>query len=413
MRIATSQFYANNLNLMQQLQSGVGTAQEQVASGKRLTQASDDPAAAAKVLSLEESVSQYEQFQKNVGVAENALQQEHTTLNTLTNLYQRIRELALQSDNGALSKESHEAIAKEVRARRDELLELANTRNAQGESIFAGFQVRQTTFTTDGLGNYTYHGDEGQRYVQVAKGRSVATGDNGQYLFVQVPSGNGYFEAEETSTNTGTGEISSAEFSTTQTYTSDTYTISFVTNSDGNLAYNVSGAVQGQLIPIPPLDATQDAIGWTEGDVISFGGLDLVITGAPLAGDTFTVEPTPTQSVFATLDQFIDALEAQPAEAGATEAMRETFQETIQNMDHALQRASDVMSAVGTRLATTDSQKISNDDILITTKQALSTVQDVDYAEAISRLKQQLFALEAAQQSFARIQGLSLFNYIS
>jgi len=44
--------------------------------------------------------------------------------------------------------------------------------------------------------------------------------------------------------------------------------------------------------------------------------------------------------------------------------------------------------------------------------ETLSGIQDVDYAEVISSLTQQLFGLEASQQAFARMQGLSLFRFL-
>jgi flagellar hook-associated protein 3 FlgL len=41
-----------------------------------------------------------------------------------------------------------------------------------------------------------------------------------------------------------------------------------------------------------------------------------------------------------------------------------------------------------------------------------STIEDLDYAEAASRLSQQSVTLQAAQQAFVRVQGLNLFNYL-
>jgi len=48
----------------------------------------------------------------------------------------------------------------------------------------------------------------------------------------------------------------------------------------------------------------------------------------------------------------------------------------------------------------------------LVSQQALSTLQDLDFAEAVSRLSLESFLLEASQQSYSKISGLSLFNYI-
>jgi flagellar hook-associated protein 3 FlgL len=53
-----------------------------------------------------------------------------------------------------------------------------------------------------------------------------------------------------------------------------------------------------------------------------------------------------------------------------------------------------------------------NADVRLATRASLSQLEDLDFAEAISQLTQETFILEAAQASFARISGLTLFNYL-
>ena len=45
-------------------------------------------------------------------------------------------------------------------------------------------------------------------------------------------------------------------------------------------------------------------------------------------------------------------------------------------------------------------------------KSTLSEIEDLDYASAVTRMNKEVMALEAAMGSFAKISGLSLFNYI-
>ena len=66
----------------------------------------------------------------------------------------------------------------------------------------------------------------------------------------------------------------------------------------------------------------------------------------------------------------------------------------------------------GARQSVIDGHRLLNDDIILQGNKTRSELQDLDFAEAVSRMNLQLVGLEASQQSFSRIQGLSLFNYL-
>jgi flagellar hook-associated protein 3 FlgL len=67
---------------------------------------------------------------------------------------------------------------------------------------------------------------------------------------------------------------------------------------------------------------------------------------------------------------------------------------------------------VGSRLAAIEDQENSNGAFALNLQSSLAEIQDLDYAEALSTLSQQMTVLEAAQQTFVRTQSLSLFNYL-
>lgn len=85
---------------------------------------------------------------------------------------------------------------------------------------------------------------------------------------------------------------------------------------------------------------------------------------------------------------------------------------SIDEISASLERIVEARSSTGHRLRALDEQQNTNADYSIAVESTLAEIQALDYAEAASRLSQQSFALQAAQQSFARIQGLSLFNYL-
>jgi flagellar hook-associated protein 3 FlgL len=84
----------------------------------------------------------------------------------------------------------------------------------------------------------------------------------------------------------------------------------------------------------------------------------------------------------------------------------------IAAIDVAMERFDSVRSAIGARMNALDQQKGLNEGTVLDIRESLSKIQDLDYAEAISRLNLQTTVLQAAQQAYVRVQGLSLFNHL-
>ena len=85
---------------------------------------------------------------------------------------------------------------------------------------------------------------------------------------------------------------------------------------------------------------------------------------------------------------------------------------TLARLDSAIDEVLNTRASIGARLNTIDSQRSMNDSFDLLLQENRSTLQDLDYAEAVSRFERQLLALQASQQSFVKIEGLSLFNYL-
>jgi flagellar hook-associated protein 3 FlgL len=140
-------------------------------------------------------------------------------------------------------------------------------------------------------------------------------------------------------------------------------------------------------------------------------GVELSIGNAPANGDTFTINASTNESIFTTLDNLITALETASVPGNQT-ALVNNLNTALSNLDNGLDRVLTVRASVGARMKEIESVKSSGEDIALQYDQTLSTLQDLDYARAISDLTRQQVGLEAAQKSFLKIQDLSLFNYI-
>jgi flagellar hook-associated protein 3 FlgL len=84
----------------------------------------------------------------------------------------------------------------------------------------------------------------------------------------------------------------------------------------------------------------------------------------------------------------------------------------LSDIDQAFERVLEVRARLGTRLNVVDSERSRQDGLRVQTESALSELRDLDYAEATARLQTQLATYQASQQAFARVQGLSLFDYL-
>ena len=118
------------------------------------------------------------------------------------------------------------------------------------------------------------------------------------------------------------------------------------------------------------------------------------------------------QSLFKTLGDLINVLEAPITTDADKTALANGLAAANGNLSNSLDKVLQVRSGVGTRMNEMDRLNTAGDDLSLQYKQQLSDLQGVDYAQAISDLTQQQTYLQATQQAFLKVQGLSLFDYI-
>jgi flagellar hook-associated protein 3 FlgL len=369
-----------------------------VSTGLRINSPSDDPVAAARVAHLDASLARLDQYEANGIFARNQLGLEEEALSEVIGNLQRIRELTLQANNATASDGDRDVIATEIRQHRDALLAIANTTDVDGRHLFGGYREATTPFTVGAGGSVVYNGDQGQRTLQISDSRFVAINDSGAQVFQRISEGNGTFVLGVNPANTGTGTLGSSSLVSPSSWVADTYTISFLTPT----SYEVRNSANA-LIAAGAFASTQS---------LGFSGIELRIDGAPAAGDSFTVTPSAQRDVFATLDRLVTAIEP-PVDNPADRAkLHSNIGQRLADLDSAISHLIDARGEIGARVRALDQQEALNSDFALHLNTTLSAVRDLDYAEALSRLSQELFGLDAAQQAFARAQNLSLFKYL-
>ena len=411
MRISTSLLNQRGLEGILEQQARLSRIQSQIASNKRINSPSDDPSGSAQILRLSQTIAVTEQYIRNSDAALNRLRLEENALSGVEAALLNVRELAVQASNGVLTDQDRQAIADEVRQYLAELVGLANSKDANQEYLFSGNQVHKQTISQVN-GSFIYNGDQGQRTIQVSSGLRIADSDTGSAVFMDIINGNGSFTTQDNPANTGTGIIDTGQVFDQGAYVEDTYTINFVTNANGNLAYNVIGAASGQLIPPLPQDPTLDAPDYVSEQSIRFNGIETKISALPVTGDSFTVQPSVKQDMFTSVANLASALESDTFDAVDRAKVLNQVSRSFVDIDRAFDNVLERRSSIGARLNIIESKTATNESFVLELKTTLSSVQDLDIASAAVELQQRLTSLEAAQASFVRIQGLSLFDVL-
>ncbi|MDA8535405.1 flagellar hook-associated protein FlgL [Pseudomonadales bacterium] len=390
MRISSIEQFQQGIDSILNQQAKLNQTQLQLATGKKILKPSDDPAVATQLLNLSSLKANNLQYDRNINTAQNELELQESVLASSGNVLQRVRELLIQANNGTQGLETRAAIADEISNLAGELLQLANSKSPSGEYIFAGYNSRTPAFAKSDAG-FVYQGDQGQRLLQVSEGTQLAVRDNGADVFQGMTTGDGRFLLETPASNTGNGLV---KMSSTIDAISDNYTITFIQANPGDdLSYSVAGEDTGAV-------ATGT---FAAGEAINFNGISIEIEGTLENGDSYAINHSVRQDVFQSVQAIANALLA-GAETGAKSSkLANDLGQSISTMDQALEHLQSRRTIVGNRLQALDTRASENADGLLRLERQTSELNDLDFAEAVSRLNLQTTALQAAQQSYIKI----------
>ncbi|WP_035053220.1 flagellar hook-associated protein FlgL [Andreprevotia chitinilytica] len=458
MRVATSTIFNTGVFGMQNLQQNQFKLQSQLSTGRKILSPSDDPIASARALQLTESSSIVTQFTTNSDSANSALSSSEATMTQLTTLVQNVQQLAVDAGNPTQTASDKAALDSQLQGLYQQLLGLSNQTDGDGQYLFSGFKGNVKPFTETSFGNVTYNGDDGQRLVQISASRSIPISEAGSDVFQKIKTGNGTFESGYTATNTGSGIISAGEVTDPSKWNNAAnlqgYKISFQTipnPTDPTKTITSYDIIDNQ--PFLPGTATANPnfnksmidsfnytagprpVGvslprtYTSGGDIVFAqqageatplianwdfGAKVSISGTPKAGDSFTTQASQNVDMFKILANFSAALKSYaPDGTGKGQAAYQNqLNSVISDLANGLNSVLTTRASQGARMNEVSEVKTTNTDVTLQYKTTLSGLQDLDYTKAISDFTQNQQLLTAAQQSFAAVQGLSLFKYI-
>jgi|SaaInlStandDraft_1057018.scaffolds.fasta_scaffold04912_7 flagellar hook-associated protein 3 FlgL len=395
MRISSEQQFSQGIDAILVQQAKLNETQEQLASGNRILTPSDDPSASTQLIKLSALIASNNQYDRNIVFAQNQIGLSESKLKSAGDILQRVRELVVQANTAIHSNGSRGAIGTEIQNNLDALLDIANSKDASGEYIFSGFNSTTQPFVKEGDG-YAYKGDQGERLLRVSEDIRVQVRDSGAEVFQKIKDGDGRLKVNSPDSNQGNSTIfleSNVESVV------ENYAIEFL---DGGGRYEIRNAV-GDVVQTGQLDS---------GVQFSFNDINVTIDGSPQEGDRFEIRPATNVDIFSTLQALSDVLSRPADSASALADLTTHLTQALNEIDQGLAKFLGVRSSLGNRLQQLDVRAAENINANIRYERSVSDLKDLDYAEAVSRLNMEKTGLQAAQQAYVKVQGLSLFNYL-
>ena len=412
LRLGSANAYDTALSNIMNRQSSLANLQENLTSGKKVVRASDDPTGAAQAERAITRLARIETDQRALEAQRNSITQAESTLGDVNDALQNFRELAASAGNASHSALERKAIASQLTGYRDQIFALANRKDTNGLPLFSALGSALAPFVgPQGLPqDYTFAGQPGQ----VASNEvSIPYALDGDRAFMNLPARDGVFNVTLTNvaappheirtsgvTLTNPSLVSGSAYAISITGV-DTTTVPGTTTVTYGIAENpnVSGPFSGSASY--PSNTTANIA------VTAIPGLSLNIVGAPAVGDTLSVDPRP--SVFSVMDDAIRDI----GNATDSNASMQAVGQALNNIDIGMSRISSVRGQAGDLLNRADRISSNQDKRSIQVEGDRSRAEDLDMVKGVSAFQNQQTGYQAALQSYAQVQKLSLFNYIS
>ena len=394
MRIATTTFQNDAVAQMDALQAALAKTQQQLSTGSKIQSAADDPTGVVLVNQMNVEISASTQYVTNGNTTQTNLQLEEQALTDASNVMQNANSLAVQANDSSLTAAQRGNIATELHQDLQSLVSIANRKDSSGAYLFGGIASSSQPFTQSN-NSVNYIGASQVNQVQIDQNQSISVGDTGATAFMNIPTGNGTFVTSASLSNAGSASISTGSVINPAQWTPGAYTISFTDPTDYTVTDSAGNTVGGGT--------------YTDGGTIAFQGVQMTINGTPAAGDTFNVSPAGTSSAFDALSNLISTLNSTTLNNGQ---LATQIGSAIQQINNSITNFSNVSASVGSRLNAITASQTTAQTNQTSLKTNIGTISNTDYAAATTALSSEELALQAAQESYASLEKMSLFQYL-
>lgn len=398
MRMSSANAYEKSLQILYARQSELAGQQEKLTSGKNINRPSDDPSSAAQAERAQTRLSRIASDQQALGMQRSALALAESALGDGAGLLQRFRELTVTAGNGGYNATDRLSIATEMGSLREQLLSLANASDGNGLPLFGGLGSSSSPFVESASG-VSFNGLSGQ---QASTESGVPGSMDGQAVWMNIASGNGSFALSSGSSNTGSLWSDTGQVLSPSSLTGHNYTVTFSVSGTAT-----TYSVQDTTLANTGLPTNQ---AYVPGQAISFDGLSLVANGTPANGDTLQIMPSSRTDIFQVMADAISAL----SDPNLTTSERaQAIGLSLSQSDNGLAKLQAARSQAGQWLNRADNIQHAQEGRALLMEAEKSRAQDLDMVKGISDFTRLQTGYQAALQSYAQVQKLSLFNFIN
>lgn len=407
-RLGTSNSYDNTIANLQSRQNKLSSLQEQMTSGKKITTPSDDPTGAAQAERALNRLARIATDQRALESQRNAIAQAEGTLADVTESLQRIRDLAVSAANGTYSAAERKTIAQEITGLRERVLNLANSLDANGQPLFAALGSALKPFAGPSVSpDYAFNGLAGTAAAGTYAIPSTLDGESAFMLqasrdvaYTVLPSDSG--------SKLSTGPV--MRDTTAGAINGSSYSLEIVGANGNTVTYNLT---EFPADGSPAIVNNNVTAAWSQTDgfnVVGMAGLTLNVKGnTSVIPVNDVINISPNTSVFATVDKLVDGITNSTSTARASQSVTQA----LHNLDISLSRLASVRGQAGDLLNRADNITATNEKRNVEQEANRSRAEDMDMIKGVSQFQNQQTGFQAALQSYAQIQKLSLFNFIS
>ena len=422
MTITTSGFYQKNIDNLTRLNNDVGDIQVQVSTGKKSLSLKNDVYEISHLNATEEHKSEISQFKNNAGRIISDLGKIDNSFAQLENATIRLQEIHVQTSNGLISPQERNLFKLEVEGIKQEILNIANRRDAFGKGIFAGDSGNAQPFGVDNFGLISYSGSAADRSLQVSRDTQLRQNFSGDEVFLSAGSSDGKFSIFDAIDSFSRSLDFPIAPGTSSDLLSNGNSVDLVFNPAGQATnYKFDLVANGTTFKVDSNVYGNDFNGIVAGInshaastgvravVSSQNKITLTGTGVDLKIQNFSTD-LPNSS-----DQYI-AVQKVVASNVTNETIlphklsnAEVENKLYQVFDHFIAKRTELGIAVKTARNAEDSAQ----EALVNLNLDISKLEDADMAELLTKLQGLLTNKEAAQATFSRITSTNLFDFLS
>lgn len=405
MRISTTMTYNKNMTYLQKANSRLDTSTTRYNTGLKFDTAGDDPSGMSSKIKYDAAITNYKQFATNAGLAADTMAEEETALDSMWTALSSAHTRLIQAVDSTNDKTSLDAIAEDLIQLRDQLFDLMNTQNAEGEYIFSGAQSSISTMMKTSDGHYYCQADGQARLVQVAPSVTVQISDSGLNIFENC-------DLAKTISITGDTNGMYGMVSNYNDYDA-LYEKYYDPTGVGTNQLTLNIAADNTFSITAPDGVTVLATGeMSDDNIISALGMNFSIgDGQTGQARSVTINMNKPQkgNILNELTTYIDSLRDENL---STEQLSDIMAQAQVSVKNAMNQYDMYRGRVGSRENEVDNVINSDTSLKNIKTTARANITEVDAFEAASDIVKDQQALQVARSVFSTINGSSLFDYI-